>query len=58
MKFRQNKNRWNHQQAVNRSKVFVEWSKDLVMVQWTPKLLVAESLQTLWERFVYEVPVG
>ena len=39
-------------------KDLVEQSKDLVMVQWTFKLLVAESLQTMWKRFVYEVPAG
>ena len=36
----------------------MEQRKDLVMVQWTFKLLVAESLQTMWKRFVYEVPAG
>ena len=61
MKFRRDKNRWNHQWssgAVERRKDLVERSKDLVMVQWTFKLLVAESLKTMWKRFIYEVPVG
>ena len=61
MKFRRDKNRWNHQRnsgAVERRKDLVERSKDLVMVQWTFKLLVAELLKTMWKRFVYEIPVG
>ena len=43
---------------MERRKDLVERSKNLVMVQWTFKLLVAESLQTMWKRFVYEVPAG
>ena len=61
MKFQWDRNPWNHQLrggAVERSKDLVERSKDLVMVQWTFKHLVAESLQTMWKRFEYEVPVG
>ena len=36
----------------------MERRKDLVMVQWIFKLLVAESLQTMRKRFVYDVPAG
>ena len=42
---------------MERRKDLVERNKDLVMVQWTFKLLVVEYLQTMWKRFVYKVPV-
>ena len=43
---------------MERRKDLVERNKDLVMVQWTFKLLVAEYLQTMWKRFVYDVQAG
>ena len=61
MKFLRDRNRWNHQQsggALEWSKDLVEQSKDFVIVQLSLKLLVAESRQTMWKRFVYELPAG